>query len=420
MTAADSARMIEHLSKSRRDVAALAALVIVLALSAHYLWSAKSAIEARAADPEAARTFVASDSAHYLEIARALAAGDLSMRHVGPTGGPDLGHRQPLYPAMLAAAMRLGLDTPAALAMLDAALVVASMWMAYAIGIAAYGSRVSAVAGALIVWRVPYLYESVTSRLLTEAGYVLIVLCLGLAFLRYRESGAAKWLYAAAVAGALAYLQRINGLLTAALALVCLAASDLAGRRAPHARDERTRWTRHAIAVLLFVLATIPSWLPRTLHAGNPLYHGYLANYLWVDDYKRAHVPGPPRYSWRDYAREHDAAAAAARLRYGLRRVFYDAPREKYGRDVAAAMLVGLVVVILRRDMATLSWLGVGVLSTLPLAWTALSNPVRRIPATALLPFGVVIVCAGAAIAARELAARSMLADAGDQARESS
>src|SRR6185503_17316616 len=136
----------------------------------------------------------------------------------------------------------------------------------------------------------------------------------------------------------------------------------------------------------------------------------YLSNYLWADEYAKAHVPGPPQYGWRDYAREHDAGAALARMRYGLRRALWSAPRDKYGDALAACMLAGLVVTALARERALLAWYAVGLASVLPIAWTALANPIRRIPATALLAFGVVAVAGGTAIAvaavAREVAAR--------------
>jgi hypothetical protein len=160
----------------------------------------------------------------------------------------------------------------------------------------------------------------------------------------------------------------------------------------------------------VFVAVSAPSWVPRLVHAGDPLYHGYLPNFLWVDDKDRAHVPGPPRFGWRDYAREHDLAGAADRLGYGLHRTLWEAPRVKYGDAAALAALLGLVVVALARDGAALAWLAAGLIQMLPIAWTALSNPVRRIPATALLPFAVVAVVAGTAVlvrSARDLARRA-------------
>jgi hypothetical protein len=394
-------------STKLRDALALVALV---ALSVSYFAAGRARIAEVAADPVAARRLTASDSEHYLDIARDLVAGDFSLSYVRPTGGPDRAHRQPLYPATLAVATAAGLDGPDALATVNVVLVVLSMWVAYAIGARVYESRLAGLAGALVLWRVPYLWESVTTRLLTEAGYILLGLVLAYAFLRYRTTRDARWLWAAAGAGALAYLQRVNGLFATAAVLVCAAAADaLDVRRRSRARRRRASeppggslrgapgWGRYVAACAVFVAISAPSWVPRLVHAGNPLYHGYLPNFLWVDERERAHVPGPPRFGWRDYAREHDLADAAHRLGYGLHRTLWEAPREKYGRAAAAAMLAGTVVVFLVRDPAAAPWLAAGLLQMLPIAWQALANPVRRIPATALLAFGVVAVIAGAA-----------------------
>jgi hypothetical protein len=181
------------------------------------------------------------------------------------------------------------------LATLNVVLVVASMWTAYAIGRCVLASRLAGLAGALVVWSVPYLWDNATTRLLTEPSYVLLSLLLGLCFLRYAATSRAAWLWAAACTAALCYLDRVNGLFTGALALACLALVDL--RRAQHGSatgsvTPSAVLRRHVIAAAIFVAAAAPSWVPRLVHVGNPLYHGYLPNYLWVDDYHRAHVPG--------------------------------------------------------------------------------------------------------------------------------
>jgi hypothetical protein len=390
------------------------ALAALLALSLGTLTSGRRAIEAALASPKGAQAMVASDSRHYLDIAEAIARGDCSLDYVTPVAGRDRAHRQPLYPALLALVMRVHGSEVRGLAMLNVVFVVASMWVAYAIGAVALRSRLAGLAGALIVWKVPFLWENATTRLLTEPSYVFLSLVLGLCFLGYLMTRRAGWLYAAASTAALCYLDRVNGLFTGVLALACLAAADFLIGRRDAARTDSTGapgvWRHHAIGAAIFLAVAIPSWVPRLVHTGNPLYHGYLSNYLWVDEYEKAHVPGPPRYGWRDYARDHDAGAALARVRYGLRRALWSAPREKYGDLVAACMLAGLVVTALARKRALVAWYAVGLAGVLPLAWTALANPIRRIPATALLAFGVVAVAGGTALgvaaAARVLAAR--------------
>lgn len=321
-----------------------------------------------------------------------------------------MAHRQPLYPMLLAACIVLGRDALEDLASLNVALVIAAMWVAYGIAARVLASRTAGVLAAAVVWDVPFLFENATTRLLTEPGYVLCGLLAAWAFLAYARKPSTCALGGVACATGLAYLQRVNGLWLAIPALAALLILDLLDtRRRVAVRAFAARW---ALATFLCVLVTVPSWAPRLYHARNPFYHGYLPNYLWVDQYERAHVPGPPRYGWRDYVREHDASAALSRLRYGLRRTLWEAPREKYGAGVAAAMLLGAVVVALARDRAALAWLGVGLLQMLPVAWSALANPVRRIPATALLPFGVIAIAAGAAVAIKTACDRRRVAAA--------
>jgi hypothetical protein len=377
----------------------IAVLVCMVGLSADEWITGRARIHQVLAEPGGAALMTGSDSAHYLQIARGFAAGDVSCSYVAPTGGADLAHRQPLYPALLALVMKLGAGLEG-LALLNVGLLIAALWAAFAVGAIEWRCPIAGLAAALALWRVPFLFENATTRLLTEPGYVLFSVLAAWGFLAYRARPRASSLLLTALVLACAYLQRINGLVLAVSALSVLFVLDLRRvrrtRSVPLCRTVGRWWVS---ASLLFLTATAPSWVPRTIYAHNPLYHGYLSNYLWVDTHERAHVPGPARYGWRDYVREHDVGAAVARIDYGLRRTLWEAPRVKYGDAVAAAMLAGIVLAVAARRHAVLAWFGVGLLQVLPLAWAALSNPVRRIPATALLAFGLTAVAAAADIA---------------------
>ena len=56
-----------------------------------------------AQQPRTSDRLVSSDSVHYVDIARDFASGNFSMTYV-----KERPHRQPLYPALLAVAMKLG------------------------------------------------------------------------------------------------------------------------------------------------------------------------------------------------------------------------------------------------------------------------------------------------------------------------
>jgi hypothetical protein len=214
-------------------------------------------------------------------------------------------------------------------------------------------------------------------------------------------------LLSAAVLGGLSYLVRVNGLFLAVAIALAMALADVirARRRAPdlHSADLvlHLPLAPYAAALALFLAVTTPSWVPRLVYTGNPLYHGYLANFLWVDDYARAHVPGAARFTLSTYVAEHSIGDAAGRLWYGIQRVFYETPRDKYGAGVSVAIVLSVVIVFALRDGPGTLLVLAGVLQVMPLAWTALANPARRLPATALLPFVAIVVAAAVAAALR-------------------
>ena len=215
-----------------------------------------------------------------------------------------------------------------------------------------------------------------------------------------RANGTALALTAAF--GALGYLVRVNGLFVAAALGVAIVFADVVRPRprtaggSSSALASRLPFRGYAAALALFVVVATPSWLPRTIYAGNPVYHGYLSNYLWVDDYARAHLPGPPRYTLSTYAKEHTAGEAIDRLSKGMQRVFWETPRDKFGSAVAVALAIGIVVVVFLGDAPGILIACVGILQAMPLAWTAIANPARRLPAAALLPFAVIVIAAAA------------------------
>lgn len=354
---------------------------------------------------------VSGDSEHYLAIADALREGDFRMTHVEPTGAADRAHRQPGYPALLAAAQELGVQGAPSLALVNLAMLILSMWIALLGVRLATGSALAGLLSAAVIYDAPFLYEIATERLLTEPLYVAVAVGAVTSCLWYARRLNATALLAGAVLAGLAYLVRVNGLFLAATLAFVLVAADVqrALRSGSPTRDLPLHVPLEAwfAALALFVVVTVPSWLPRTIYAGNPVYHGYLSNYLWVDDYERAHTPGPPKYSLETYAAEHTATEAAKRMSWGMKRVFWETPRDKFGIVTTILLAVAVVVLAVLGDRAGLAIAIAGMLQALPLAWTAVANPARRLPAAALLPFAAVVIGAAAAALLQRTAAGS-------------
>ncbi len=346
---------------------------------------------------------VSGDSEHYLAIADALREGDFRMTHVEPTGAADRAHRQPGYPALLAAAQALGVQGAPSLARVNLGVLIASMWIAFLGVRLATGSALAALLSAAVIYDAPFLFEIATERLLTEPLYVAVSVAAVSSCLWYARRLNATALVVGAAMAALSYLVRVNGLFLATTLAAVLVAADVqrARRSGAPTRDLPLYLPLEAwfAAFALFIVLATPSWLPRTIYAGNPIYHGYLPNYLWVDDYERAHTPGPPKYSFSTYAEEHEAADAVERFCWGARRVFWETPRDKFGTVTTVLLVLSIVVLAASRDRAGLAIAAAGILQALPLAWTAVANPARRLPAAALLPFAAVVIGAAAAVA---------------------
>lgn len=385
----------------------------VVALMSIALWKEGSTrIEDFSSTLIGIRRLVSGDSEHYLAIADAFESGDWSMDYVTPGPGSDRAHRQPGYPALLAAAQHLGVQGAPALARVNLAVLVASLWIAFTAARIATGSWPAAMLAAGAIYGARFLFDIATGRLLTEPLYVAVsVAAVGASLAYARRPGPASMLLTAALAAA-AYLVRVNGLfLAASLGFVLVAADVLRARQEEPPAPWREMLLHlplgaYVATFALFVVVATPSWLPRAIHAGNPVYHGYLSNYLWVDDYESAHQPGPPRYSASTYLEGHGVADIAARARYGLARVYIDTPLEKYGLGASIALMAAVACLFIVGDGAGLVIVVAGLLQALPLAWTALANPARRLPATALLPFAAIVLAAAAAAALRKARGR--------------
>lgn len=72
--------------------------------------------------------------------------------------------------------------------------------------------------------------------------------------------------------------------------------------------------------------------------------------------------------------------------------MFLETPRDKFGVVTCVALLASLATIVILRETSGLLIALAAILQALPLVWTAMSNPVRRLPAAALLPFASVLI----------------------------
>jgi Dolichyl-phosphate-mannose-protein mannosyltransferase len=373
------------LSQSRFLVLLMALYFIVTSI---YLVMNILAMEVHAAHGK--ETLVSTDSQHYLQFAHRFLKGNFSMDYIR-----EAPHRQPLYPFALAVASKIGNGN---LFFLGEVNVVA---MTLVIGSVYFGvlrffqsaniAMICAlcVAGNLFMWRIA------GERLLTEPLYVLLMVWVIIAFVQFLREGKIYWLLLTALLLGLAYLTRPNGIIGAAACFaVLLLAETMAPSRVGEARPPLYRKLLRLIpkyvgAGLLFIVVTIPSWLPRLVYFNNPLYTGYLTNFLWVDTYHLAHDFGiRPRYTWHDYAATHNLLDAVWRLVYGFSNVCIVLPIGAEKLPILYLLSVAGVCTALKTGPREFRFLLIFFLiQLLPLIWTNMPNPNTRVPYGSTFPF---------------------------------
>ena len=126
---------------------------------------------------------------------------------------------------------------------------------------------------------------------------------------------------------------------------------------------------------------------------GDPLYHGYLSNYLWVDTYEEGHI-NEPIYGPGGYFSSHDVADVLDRITQGLVHVFWfwEAPGN-YGVNGGILYLLGmlgLVAAVLTRRSSYVFLTLFMLLQLFPIVWTGISNPTARVSYGAMFPFLIV------------------------------
>ncbi|MBV8377343.1 MAG: glycosyltransferase family 39 protein [Verrucomicrobia bacterium] len=333
---------------------------------------------------------VSSDSVHYVEIARDFAAGDFSMQYV-----KERPHRQPLYPALLALALKLGNGNRFTLGAVNIVFAEMSILAVYASTLALFKHRLAAILSALALAANPFIDREITARLLTEPLHLFLTICAIFTFLRYMQRKDCRWLFACGGLLGLDYLTRPNGLIMAAAAVGTMALADLLNYcTAVQTRPSFFGWFIkmggiYLVTVLIFFVVSAPSWVPRLIYFGNPFHHGYLENYMWVDSYKAGHVgESYPSYTWRDYLAHHHPRDIVSRLIHGFRYVYFRIPIFMERVPLLFLFSIGGVWIAFRIAPGEYRFLCLFLfLQTLPLVWTNLSNPTARVPYGSMLPF---------------------------------
>jgi hypothetical protein len=372
-----------------------AAIILIVSSSIFLAWVLYM-LQENLSDPEL--DLFSGDSVHYVEMAESFARGEFLTHYVSIQA-----HRQPLYPALLSLVFLVkGFEpTPVfELALVNVVLSLLTIGVLFYFGISTFKNAWAGLAMSLLYMSSKFVVESVTFYYLTEVTFTLFSV-LSLMFLaQYILSQKRYLLYISYATLGLSYLTRPNGLFLSLAVTVSLGTvivfksiSPNVLRKYDNSNKEQSGILQQLLpivfSILLFIVVTIPSWLPRVIVWQNPIYHGYLPNYMWVDSYEVGHVGGPPIYGPDDYFSTHNLVDVGKRIAYGVFHSYCFVPIV-YVLEAYPLAIAGFVLALIRREEL---WCIIGltmVLAMAPLVWTALSNPSYRVHFGGLFPFYLV------------------------------
>ncbi len=329
------------------------------------------------------------DTHHYLDIAKDFAAGNFSMDYVA-----DRPHRQPLYPLLVSPIFRWGNGDAALLASMSAIVIFATFLLAYWQILRRFRSRFAAALIGSLFLLYPFIREQTTDRLLSEPLHLLLMVAVIFAALDWMENRRFRSLLLAFAFCGLDYLDRANGLFVTASLIGALGLHEICRPLKSIFADRGGALLhlvmRYAAALAVFVIVSAPSWLPRVKYFHDPIHHGYLSNYMWVDSYREGHVGQKyATFTAHDYLATHGAKDVAIRWAKGIWNCWFAIP---FGGERRMPILFFLTVI----GLGVTAWRGprscrilaiFGVVQMLPLIWTNMSNPSVRLPLAAILPF---------------------------------
>jgi hypothetical protein len=363
----------------------------ILLLMAAYLIGNSLNLALNVRTAKGAQTLVSSDSGQYLAFADQFLVGNFSMDYLR-----EVPHRQPLYPLLLAAATKMGQGNLFFLGEINVIAMTLAIGSVYFGVLRFFRSPAVAAIAAFCLACNPFMWRTTSARLLTEPLYALILIWVVIAFLQYLRERKVFWILLGSLFAGLDYLTRPNGVFDAAAFLGILFLAELillnpSGRKKQDfLRGALPLVPNYLCAVLVLIVVTSPAWVPRLAYFGDPLYHGYLTNFLWVDTYRYAHDFGEKfaSYTWQDYLSTHNLFDVIRRVIHGLWNVCLKIPVGNEKAPILFLLSLAGIWTALRKGPNEYRFLLLFfVIQLFPFIWTNLANPTARVPYGSTLPF---------------------------------
>jgi hypothetical protein len=331
------------------------------------------------------RTYFTKDAMHYYVAAEAFASGDFSMSYE-----KRWPYRQPLFPLLVAAVIKVTNANLFAIRMVNVGVIVLATTSLFLILRAFWSDSVTASIISILFVLNPFVYDQSVHGLNTEPLHLFLLICAVSCFLRYLTVRHWIYLWLLGLAVGLDYLDRINGFFLAIAAFTVLICFECRRYRQSPNTERRMAivpWWHYAIAMLILVAVTTPSWLSRLRYFGNPFYYGAIQNFLWGDTYLGS-MDSPRMLTAADYFSSHSLFDAAGRFLLGCWKVFFIIPIDRERLPLLYFAAVAGIWLAWRQRQTPYCWLlffyG---LQMLPLAWTQPVNTTPRIPYAATQPF---------------------------------
>ncbi len=336
--------------------------------------------------PEAQKHFVSEDSMHFLNGAKELISGNFHFHYI--TRYP---HREILYAATLAVPLYFFGENLYALGTVNIFFFCLAGVFAFLAVKKLYDDNVAAFFAVALLLFNKFTLFNVTYGLLTEGMFIACIVAAIYFFLSYLKSfKTIDLLLLSAICG-IAQGVRPNGffLYGAFLVVVMLRLAFLKKKHGHDILQNKKRLTGVLLASCgAFLLFSLPSWGPRVYFFGDPLYHGYLTNFLWEDNYDLAH-DADLVFTFQDYVSYHTLGDMLPRILLGLKKSYLSYPLDHMSVFVWLALVVGFVVAVWQKNKDMLLLAATLFIVMAPVVWTVISNPTPRIGFAFTLPFAV-------------------------------
>lgn len=294
-------------------------------------------------------------------------------------------HRLPLYPFLLAISHQLFGKTVFSLGIVNLFVYFISSFVIFFGTYSVFKSKFIGLVTSVCYLLNHLIWSSISSAFLTEPLFLLFTISSSFLFLDFIKTQKDSRLYILSFLLGLSYLTRPNG-------LICFVSFYLVIFIFHFFSYKKFFFKKHIYLLLVFIITSSPTTIPRVKYFNNPFYHGYLSNFMWADTYDEASVGGAPKFSLGSYLKTHSIKDIFVRLKQGHINVYLKS-LEQYKDTWRYFYFFGALILFFKRNCYEKLIILLMYIQLIPILWSNYANPTMRIPVTAILPFCLIYLC---------------------------